>query len=312
MDNPEFGHSPEATKEEAYKILLRETKENGIIFGMLMAKGGFRDDNVREILEFVRDEVTGGIAKSALDIAVFCHNINYRKRIYSNKINDFLRNKGLSTFVDVSETDNRISDAPVAQTCAKKTINKASMDSDNFLPRLEAADELRTTLLSIKDEKQRRRFGVVLNGIASGWSDEEILDEWERIEGKRVSASRINQLYTYLIQRYPKKFPGMPGSILELRRLMVPNRQEETKKQAERMREYQRQLSDELIRLADGEQSAAIKEEILVIEYLLGGGSKKSLTEVGLTEQRKIFRVKTKIASRLGIPIDFLKKQSID
>ena len=312
MVNPEFSHSPEATEEEAYKILLKETAEDGLVSLLIKEKGMFHDHRIREILEYVRDEVTHSIAASKIDIDRFCAIKNFRYGIYKNKINDFYR-QGLPPFVDVSESDDKITDAPGAQTHAKKAINKASVDSGNFLLRLEAADELSAILGTIKfeNEEHRQRLETIFNGVASGWTNKEIADELQQIEGKeeKISESAMSQVYTRLRERYlERKFPRMPKTLNGLRRLTEPTKHEARETRAGSATKYAALLSKDVGRLSGEEQTTQTKEEILVIEYLLSKRQMESLSKIGLTT-RKIMRIKKRIASRLNIPIDFLDRR---
>lgn len=307
MDNPEFSHSPEATKEEAYKILLREI-ENGFALQSLRAKGIFDSHKVKEVSEYVRDEVVDDIARSAVDFNAFCNGMNYRFKIYKNKVDDFYR-RGLSPFVDVSESDDKITDAPGAQTRAKKTINKLSMDSGNFLQRLEAVDELSDVIQRIKDETHRRRLEVIFKGASLGWTNSEVIDELERLEGKRMTESGVSQTYRHLRDRYLKKrFPQASKTLDQLRRLTEPTKYEVRETRASSVTEYAALLSEDVRRLSEEEQTPQTKEEILIIEYLLGKRQIASLSEMGLTT-RKIMMIKKRIASRLSVPIDFLDRR---
>lgn len=310
MDNPEFSHLPEATKEEAYKILLKETAETGAVAFLIKTKGMFLDHLIAEILEYVRDEVTHIIAAHAIDMDSFCGSKSFRHAIYKNKINDFYR-RGLSPFKDVSKSDNNITDAPGAQTRARKTINKLSMDSGYFLQRLEAVDELSDIIQRIKNETHRRRLEVIFKGAISGWTHNEMIDELEKFEGKRITESGLSQIYRHLRDRYLKKrFPQVPKTLDQLRRLTEPTKQEVIETRAGSTTEYAALLSKDLGILSEKEQTQQTKEEILVTEYLLGIRQFESLSEIGLTA-RKIFVIKKRITSRLGIPIDFLNRRIV-
>ncbi|OGH71563.1 MAG: hypothetical protein A2921_03975 [Candidatus Magasanikbacteria bacterium RIFCSPLOWO2_01_FULL_43_20b] len=300
MDNPEFGHSPEKLKEEAYKILLRETGDDGMVFGLIKARGIFRDEQIREIADYVRDEVTDNIARDIVDFDSFCYGVKFRRAIYQNKINDFCRNRGLSPFLDATKIQKF------------KAVNRLSGELSGFKARLEAVDELSKIIEKIRDEKHRQRLEALFKGATMGWTSEEIVDELERIEGKRVEVSRISQIYSYLRERYlAKRFPQMPGSLDDFRSLIEPKRYQVEQDRKDKTEEYLSVLSEDLEKLSGEPSNAQTKEEAVIMGYLLGREPRESLVAAGLSEQRKLRVVKERISLRLGIPFDFLNKQRI-
>ncbi|MBI5222245.1 MAG: hypothetical protein HY980_01990 [Candidatus Magasanikbacteria bacterium] len=301
MRGPEFRDSRDALKESAWKVLQKETEDGGIVSVLIGKKGITRDDTIREMLEFVRDEVTRDIVRFALDINNFCDRKNFRMMIYANKITDFFRDRGLSPFVDVSgENGGDI----VVSTARRRSEVKdgGSMDAPHFVAHFEAMEELAGIIKAIGNEEHKRRLEVILKGAALGWTNNEIIDELERIEGKRVTVSRIPQVYAYLRKRYLGKFLRMPATWDEFRSLIESKEREITEDRARKILEYSALLSKELGRLAGESQTAQTKEEILLIEYLLGKRSRGSLADGGLSTNRNVQIIKARIASRLFIP----------
>ncbi|MBI4992774.1 MAG: hypothetical protein HZC26_01375 [Candidatus Magasanikbacteria bacterium] len=187
-------------------------------------------------------------------------------------------------------------------------INGRPMESPNVAGNLEAVDELATILESIEDRTHRQRLEAIFKGLINGRSDEEILDELERVEGKRINRPRLRSVYRYCRKKYLRgKFPNIPATLGELREFV---RGKATERSEEKRKKHLAQLSDELIRLAGEKQTEQIKLEQLIIEYLLSGGSREYLANAGLRTDEEILKVKEAVLNRLGIPLGF-KKQRI-
>lgn len=308
MRNPEFSHSEERLKEEMWKILAKETSAGNLVDVLIHGIGIKNPDRAREVREYVHDEVLEDIMSSKVKALDFCSARHLRINIYRNKINDKCR-LGIPPFLDVTREDARQQDAPTGRRRTPRTINKASVEAGIFLSRLEAVDELSAIIQKVKDPKHRQRFEIMLKGAGLGWSNQEILDEWAKFEGQKLSDARISQTYLLIRQKYLcRKFPHMPQSFEAFRKWMHPTEKERMADKTQDVSKYRGMLLKYLTSLLVEQQAPGKNDEILVIEYLLGRRLYESLVEAGLSTTRKIMLVKDKISTHSGVPFGFLKQ----
>ena len=64
--------------------------------------------------------------------------------------------------------------------------------------------------------------------------------------------------------------------------------------------------------LTNREQTRQVKQEQAVIEFLLGGFSKKSLADAGFKSESEMEVIKENLLDRLGIPVNFRRQQGMD